>query len=55
VLGTAHDGPFVDLVLRWLAGQLLAPQPAELRRATADLLAAASSSASAFEPATAGT
>jgi AcrR family transcriptional regulator len=39
-LGHPADGPLVDLVLRWLAGQLLVPAPVTARRATAELLAA---------------
>ena len=41
VLGTADDSPMVELVLRWLCSQLLAPQSVELRAATAQVLARA--------------
>jgi len=39
VVGTDPDDPAVDLVLRWLVSQLLAPQPSESRSAVAALLA----------------
>jgi AcrR family transcriptional regulator len=51
VLENPAASPLVDLVLRWLAGQLLAAQPPDLRNATAVLLAGAGSAVAA----TAGT
>ena len=45
LLGAPADGPLVDLVLRWLAGQLLVPAEPEIRRQTAALLAEAAAPA----------
>jgi AcrR family transcriptional regulator len=41
LLGVPVEHPLVDIVLMWLASQVLAPQDAVPRRATADLLAGA--------------
>ena len=41
LLDARPDGPLVDLVLRWLAGQLLVPAEPATRRQTAQLLAQA--------------
>jgi AcrR family transcriptional regulator len=40
VLAQPADGPLVDLVLRWLAGQLIAPAAPSVRRASAELIEA---------------
>ena len=50
LLGAPADGPLVDLVLRWLAGQLLVPAEPETRRHTATLLAHSAASAAAAGP-----
>ena len=50
VLAAPVDGPFVDLVVRWLAGQLLAPVVVPLRRATAELLGAAATAGIGARP-----
>ena len=45
LLDAPPDGPLVDLLLRWLAGQLLVPAEPETRRQTAQLLAQAAAPA----------